>query len=114
MTEKLSFDWYVDDRNDHAFIYLHFAEIQTLRGNDTREFDITWEGDNQNFTVSAYRPPKLQLETLYNPYPMKCKFLDCTVDLVMTKSSTLPPMINAMEAYKIIEFPDAGTNPEDG
>ncbi|XP_056843712.1 probable LRR receptor-like serine/threonine-protein kinase At2g28960 isoform X1 [Raphanus sativus] len=113
VTEKLSFDWYVDDRNDHAFIYLHFAEIQTLRGNDTREFDITWEGDNQNFTVSAYRPPKLQLETLYNPYPMKCKFLDCTVDLVMTKSSTLPPMINAMEAYKIIEFPDAGTNPED-
>uniref|UniRef100_A0A0D3BTZ0 non-specific serine/threonine protein kinase n=1 Tax=Brassica oleracea var. oleracea TaxID=109376 RepID=A0A0D3BTZ0_BRAOL len=113
VTEKLSFDWYVDDRKDQAFIYLHFAEIQTLRGNDTREFDITWEGDNENFTVSAYLPPKLQLETLYNPYPMKCTFLECTVELVMTKSSTLPPMINAMEAYKIIDFPDAETNPED-
>ncbi|KAF2568044.1 hypothetical protein F2Q68_00024943 [Brassica cretica] len=113
VTEKLSFDWYVDDRKDQAFIYLHFAEIQTFRGNDTREFDITWEGDNENFTVSAYRPPKLQLETLYNPYPMKCTFLECTVVLVMTKSSTLPPMINAMEAYKIIDFPDAETNPED-
>ncbi|XP_056843713.1 probable LRR receptor-like serine/threonine-protein kinase At1g07560 isoform X3 [Raphanus sativus] len=112
VTEKLSFDWYVDDRNDHAFIYLHFAEIQTLRGNDTREFDITWEGDNQNFTVSAYRPPKLQLETLYNPYPMKCKFLDCTVDLVMTKrdlsnnnlSGEVPEFLANMESLLLIDL----------
>lgn len=40
--------------------------------------------------------------------------MQCTVELVMTKSSTLPPMINAMEAYQIIEFPDAETNPEEG
>lgn len=38
----------------------------------------------------------------------------CTVELVTTQSSTLPPMINAMEAYIIMPFPDAGTNPEDG
>ncbi|WZY89967.1 hypothetical protein YC2023_046702 [Brassica napus] len=68
VTEKLSFYWSVDNRDYHALIYLHFAEIQTLQGNDTREFDI---------------------------------------------SSTLPPMINAMEAYIIMPFPDAGTNPED-
>ncbi|CAH2060199.1 unnamed protein product [Thlaspi arvense] len=42
------------------------------------------------------------------------RFLQCTVELVMTQSSTLPPMINAMEAYRIIEFPDEETNPEDG
>ncbi|KAJ0238855.1 LRR receptor-like serine/threonine-protein kinase [Hirschfeldia incana] len=113
VTETLTYEWVMDEREDQALIYLHFAEIQSLRGNDTREFDITWKGNDENFTVSAYRPQKSQLETLYNPSPMKCRFLACTVELVMTKSSTLPPMINAMEAYKIIEFPDAETNPED-
>lgn len=114
VTEKLSFDWIVDNREDQALMYLHFAEIQTLRGNDTREFDIVWKGDDPNITVSSYRPPKLQLETLYNTSPLKCRFLQCTVDLVMTQRSTLPPMINAMEAYMIMPFPDAETNPEHG
>ncbi|CAE6019000.1 unnamed protein product [Arabidopsis arenosa] len=113
VTEKLSFDWYVDNREDQALIFLHFAEIQTLKGNDTREFDIIWKGNDGNITISAYRPSKLQLETLYNTSPMKCKFMQCTVELVMTKSSTLPPMISAMEAYQIIDFSDAETNPED-
>lgn len=114
VTEKLTFDWIVDNREDRALIFLHFAEIQTLRDNDTREFDVIWKGNDGNITISAYHPPKLQLETLFNTSPMKCRFLECTVDLVMTQSSTLPPMINAMEAYIIIEFPDAETNPEDG
>ena len=113
VTEKLSFDWYVDNLEDEALMYLHFAEIQTLRGNDTREFDIVWKGD-QNITVSSYHPPNLQLETLYSTSPLKCLYTRCTVELVMTQSSTLPPMINAMEAYIIMPFPDAGTNPEDG
>uniref|UniRef100_M4EHX1 non-specific serine/threonine protein kinase n=1 Tax=Brassica campestris TaxID=3711 RepID=M4EHX1_BRACM len=113
VTETLTYEWIMDEREDQALIYLHFAEIQSLRGNDTREFDITWKGMDENFTVSAYRPQKLQLETLYNTSPMKCRFLGCTVELVMTQNSTLPPMVNAMEAYKIIEFPDAETNPED-
>ncbi|CAG7907436.1 unnamed protein product [Brassica rapa] len=114
VTENLSFYWSVDNRDYHALIYLHFAEIQTLQGNDTREFDIVWKGNDQNITVSSYRPPKLQLETLYNTPPLKCMYsTQCTVELVMTQSSTLPPMINAMEAYIIMPFPDAGTNPED-
>ncbi|XP_048610093.1 probable LRR receptor-like serine/threonine-protein kinase At2g28960 [Brassica napus] len=115
VTENLSFYWSVDNRDYHALIYLHFAEIQTLQGNDTREFDIVWKGNDQNITVSSYRPPKLQLETLYNTPPLKCMYsTQCTVELVTTQSSTLPPMINAMEAYIIMPFPDAGTNPEDG
>ncbi|CAF2283796.1 BnaA04g16790D [Brassica napus] len=114
VTENLSFYWSVDNRDYHALIYLHFSEIQTLQGNDTREFDIVWKGNDQNITVSSYRPPKLQLETLYNTPPLKCMYsTQCTVELVMTQSSTLPPMINAMEAYIIMPFPDAGTNPED-
>ncbi|XP_010473989.1 PREDICTED: probable LRR receptor-like serine/threonine-protein kinase At2g28960 isoform X1 [Camelina sativa] len=113
VTETLSFDWYVNNREDQAFIYLHFAEIQTLRENDTREFDIIWKGNDGNITNAAYRPPKLQLETLYNTSPMKCRFMQCTVELAMTKSSTLPPMVNAIEAYQVIEFLDAETNPED-
>ncbi|KAL0897394.1 hypothetical protein Bca101_081355 [Brassica carinata] len=67
---------------------------------------------NQKATENkAYRPPTLQLETLWNPSPIKCS--SCTVELVLTQGSTLPPMINAMEAYTIIHFPDAETNSAD-
>ncbi|KAF8084052.1 hypothetical protein N665_0736s0012 [Sinapis alba] len=112
VTEKLTFDWYADTIEDHqALIYLHFAEIQTLGGNETREFDIIWIGDEVNFSSKAYRPPTLQLETLWNPSPIQGS--SYTVELVMTQRSTLPPMISAMEAYTIIHFPDAETNPED-
>ncbi|CAH8282261.1 unnamed protein product [Eruca vesicaria subsp. sativa] len=113
VTEKLTFRWFSenDDKGDQAIIYLHFAEIQTLAGNETREFDITWIGKDDNFERKAYRPPRLQLETLWNPLPMTC--FGCEVELVMTQRSTLPPMISAMEAYIVIEFPDAETNLQD-
>ncbi|KAL0740884.1 hypothetical protein Bca4012_082397 [Brassica carinata] len=110
-TEKLTFDWYAGYKENQALIYLHFAEIQTLGGNEMREFDIIWIGDDVNFSSKAYRPPTLQLETLWNPSPIKGS--SYTVELVMTPRSTLPPMINAMEAYTIVHFPDAETYPED-
>ncbi|EFH39001.1 predicted protein [Arabidopsis lyrata subsp. lyrata] len=65
---------------------MHFAEIQTLGANETREFDIILKG---NFNYSGFSPTKLET---------------CSLQLVRTPNSTLPPLINTLEAYTILEF----------
>ncbi|KAL1211213.1 putative LRR receptor-like serine/threonine-protein kinase [Cardamine amara subsp. amara] len=91
-------------------VYFHFAEIQALKANDTREFDIFLEG---NVIHRAYSPKLLQSETKYNISPQKCRLGSCDLDLVKTQRSTLPPLINAIEAFSVLEFLYAETNPND-
>ncbi|EOA28573.1 hypothetical protein CARUB_v10024790mg [Capsella rubella] len=100
----------LDDDSDRVNVYFHFAEIQALRANDTREFDIELEN---NVIKSAYSPTMLQSDTVYNLSPQKCSSGLCYLDLVRTPRSTLPPLINAIEGYKVLDFPYAETNPND-
>lgn len=88
-------------------LYLHFAEIQSLQPNDTREFDILLSG---NIFSAAYSPKMLQIDTVSNESPME----GYELKLVKTKRSTLPPILNAMETYSVMEFPYPETNPNDG
>ncbi|EOA29469.1 hypothetical protein CARUB_v100250851mg, partial [Capsella rubella] len=92
--------------SDNIVIYLHFAEIENLQANDIREFDISWNG---NITNSAYSPKKLQIETVFNTSPNKCDGLSCDMELVRTRRSTLPPLLNAYEVYTVMEFPVSET-----
>ena len=45
---------------------------------------------------------------------MQCDSGGCRLELVRTPKSTLPPLINALEAYTVIEFPKLETSPSDG
>nr|AAC33224.1 putative receptor-like protein kinase [Arabidopsis thaliana] len=100
----------LDDDSDKVNVYFHFAEIQALRGNETREFDIELEED---IIQSAYSPTMLQSDTKYNLSPHKCSSGLCYLKLVRTPRSTLPPLISAIEAFKVVDFPYAETNPND-
>ncbi|CAL9234745.1 unnamed protein product [Arabidopsis halleri] len=100
----------LEDDNDKVIVYFHFAEIQDLKGNDTREFDI--ELDEKSIH-KAYSPKVLLSETIYNTSPQKCRFGACAIYLVRTQRSTLPPLINAMEAFNVLEFLYVETNPND-
>ncbi|XP_023639967.1 probable LRR receptor-like serine/threonine-protein kinase At2g28960 isoform X5 [Capsella rubella] len=71
----------LDDDSDRVNVYFHFAEIQALRANDTREFDIELEN---NVIKSAYSPTMLQSDTVYNLSPQKCSSGLCYLDLVRT------------------------------
>lgn len=95
------------DSADIFSAYLHFAEIQALQPNDTREFDILLD---ENIITTAYSPKMLQIDTKY--YTSLTQGYDQT--LVKTKRSTLPPILNAYEIYAVMEFPYAETNPNDG
>ncbi|CAA7017628.1 unnamed protein product [Microthlaspi erraticum] len=110
-SEPLYFFESTDNPSDNIIIYLHFAEIQDLQANDTREFDIVW---NENITNSAYTPKKLEIDTIFNTSPGKCDDQTCYMQLVRTRKSTLPPLLNAYEVYKVMELPHSETHPGDG
>ncbi|ESQ51394.1 hypothetical protein EUTSA_v10017541mg [Eutrema salsugineum] len=112
-TRPFNYYWYPDVPNDKVNAYFHFAEIQPLQANDTREFDIFFEGI---IIHRAYSPQVLQSETKYNKSPLKCGgvfFKSCDLDLVRTERSTLPPLINAVEAFNVLEILYAETDPND-
>ncbi|CDY51448.1 BnaA05g36650D [Brassica napus] len=67
-----NFTWLLFPSTTQFYIYMHFAEIQSLQANETREFK-----------------------------------------LLRTSKSTLPPLINAIEIYMVIDFPLLETNQDD-
>ncbi|XP_019085759.1 PREDICTED: probable LRR receptor-like serine/threonine-protein kinase At1g07560 [Camelina sativa] len=49
-----------ESANDKVYIYLHFAEVEALKANETREFDISLNGES---IKESYKPLYLQSET---------------------------------------------------
>lgn len=90
---------------------MHFAEIQTLGANETKEFDVILKG---NFNYSGISPTKLEVITIYTDVQTQCDSGGCSLQLVRTPNSTLPPLINTLEAYTILEFSLLETGLSDG
>ncbi|ESQ51384.1 hypothetical protein EUTSA_v10016220mg [Eutrema salsugineum] len=110
-SEPLLITWTPRPSNAEVYLYMHFAEIQALKANETREFNVILRG---NFNHSGFKIPKyLELSTLYTDTPVQCDSEGCNLQLVKTPNSTLPPLINAMEAYTVIDFPQVGSSLSD-
>ncbi|CAH8357031.1 unnamed protein product [Eruca vesicaria subsp. sativa] len=109
-SRKLSFYASPEQESGKINVYFHFAEIQVLKANDIREFDIFLD---DTIIRKAYTPKVLQSETIYNISPQQCISSSCDLDLIQTQRSTLPPLINAIEAFEVLEFPYAETNQND-
>ncbi|CAF2116307.1 unnamed protein product [Brassica oleracea var. botrytis] len=106
----LTISWNVETPSDLFYAYLHGAEIQSLRDNDTREFNIT-AGPNVSYGPVSLE--ELLVNTLYNTSPVKCDGGACHLQLIRTLNSTLPPLLNAIEAFVVVEFPQSETNTDD-
>ncbi|KAF3583049.1 hypothetical protein DY000_02030240 [Brassica cretica] len=109
-SEPLLITWTPKPYNAEVYLYMHFAEIEALEANQTREFDVILKG---NFNHSGFSPPKLELYTLYTAGAVQCDSEGCNLQLVKTPNSTLPPLINAIEVYTVIEFPQVETSQND-
>ncbi|EOA28870.1 hypothetical protein CARUB_v10025114mg [Capsella rubella] len=109
-SEPLIITWRPKPSNAEVYLYMHFAEIQTLGANETREFDIFFKG---NFNYSGFSPTKLKVYTIYTDIPTQCDSGGCSLQLIRTPNSTLPPLINTLEAYTVIEFSLLETPPSD-
>ncbi|KAI3766495.1 hypothetical protein L2E82_16558 [Cichorium intybus] len=106
-----SFDiqWAPDNTTDKFFIYMHFAEIEILKRNQTREFNIYLNG---NLSYGPFSPLYLNAASIYSTEP-ETAAPRYTLIINKTKSSTLPPIINAMELYVLKQFQQRQTDHSD-
>ncbi|XP_019056626.1 PREDICTED: leucine-rich repeat receptor-like serine/threonine-protein kinase At2g14510 [Tarenaya hassleriana] len=109
-SEPLIVYWPLESPDDQVVVFIHFAEIQSLKANEIREFNILANG---KIDYGTYSPNKFEVETLSNPVPLKCDGGECRLLLLRTQRSTLPPLINAMEIFSVIEFPQSETDQND-
>ncbi|XLQ98793.1 hypothetical protein S83_064992, partial [Arachis hypogaea] len=103
-TASLDFQWEDDyaDNNEtqhQYYFYLHFAELQKLGANQTRSFNITLN----DVPWSIVKPVYASLYTRYNLNPW-FGHKNYHISLFRTESSSLPPIINALEIYLVKDF----------
>ncbi|XP_009610389.1 putative leucine-rich repeat receptor-like protein kinase At2g19210 [Nicotiana tabacum] len=94
-TDTVSFSWLADNTTDKYYIYLHFAEVVELLGTQTREFNIYI---NDNLFYGPLSPAYLSTTTIFTLSP---GYGSERYDVVINKTatSTLSPLINAVEIY---------------
>ncbi|CDY56103.1 BnaC02g44360D [Brassica napus] len=108
-SEPLTIDWTNPEKPDDLYyLYRHFAEIQVLQGNETREFNMVWNGELMS--TDPVIPKELEISTIYSVTPRTCAKGECSFQLKRTNRSTLPPLLNAFEVYTVIQFPQSETN----
>ncbi|CAA7032173.1 unnamed protein product [Microthlaspi erraticum] len=108
-SEPLTIDWTNSDKpDDQYYLYRHFAEIQDLRANETREFNMVW--NDEVMSTEPVIPDKLEITTMLSVSPRTCARGQCKFQLIRTNRSTLPPLLNALEVFTVIQFPQSETN----
>nr|VDC86362.1 unnamed protein product [Brassica rapa] len=108
-SEPLTLEWSNTDKpDDQYYLYRHFAEIQDLRSNETREFNMVWNGELMSSDPLV--PDELEITTILSLTPRTCAKGECSFQLKRTNRSTLPPLLNAFEVYTVIQFPQSETN----
>ncbi|KAF5453068.1 hypothetical protein F2P56_028007, partial [Juglans regia] len=108
-----SLDFYWDappNDNSGYYIYMHFAEVEELaKVKQYRAFIVTING---NFWHGPVVPDYL-LDSTVSSQSALTGAGKYSVSLKRTENSTLPPIINAFEIYKVIELLQNETDQDD-
>ncbi|KAL2332312.1 hypothetical protein Fmac_019893 [Flemingia macrophylla] len=99
----LVISWEPQNKSDLFSAYVHLTEIQVLAENQTREFNIiVGKSRSGNFS-----PTYLHVATVSTSLTITAD--DTKFSFEMSKNSTLPPMISAIEIYKVRYFQQLNT-----
>ncbi|CAH8357644.1 unnamed protein product [Eruca vesicaria subsp. sativa] len=101
-SEPWSIWWTLDNTTELSYVYMHFAEIQTLKANEVREFNITYKGGKTWYP--RLRPERLAITSFSNPNAMSSPDGTFNFTFTMTENSTLPPLLNALEIYTVVDL----------
>ncbi|XP_061356610.1 probable LRR receptor-like serine/threonine-protein kinase At1g05700 [Gastrolobium bilobum] len=105
----LNFSWDPNNVNDQYYIYMHFNEVEKLAANETRAFNITMNGKLfYGPMVPAYRSTNTIFSRSALTRATRYQF-----SLFQTETSTLPPIINALEIYTVKDFSQSETEQDD-
>ncbi|KAI3521453.1 hypothetical protein L1887_10919 [Cichorium endivia] len=108
-TDSFKIEWDPVNTTDKFFIYMHIAEIELLKANQIREFNIYLNG---NLLYGPFSPLYLNTVTIYSTGP-ETVAPRYTLTIYKTKNSTLPPIINAIELYTLKHLPQRQTDDRD-
>ena len=97
------------DSSEEFYMYFHFAEVEEVQ-DKIRQFTILL---NDKTIFSAPIEPKYMVsETHATQYSLIGSQLNFS--LAMTNQSTLPPIMNALEIYRLKVFLQSPTEQRDG
>ena len=104
-----------DDPSQNLYIYMHFAEVEELGEGEIREFTVSLNDDDSWGGREPVIPEYMVSNTLHHPSAVSGSTTnELSFALKRTKRSTLPPLINAMEVYRIKDFSQSSTDQDDG
>ncbi|RDX77365.1 LRR receptor-like serine/threonine-protein kinase IOS1, partial [Mucuna pruriens] len=105
----LKFYWDADNETEQFYIYMHFNEVEKLKANETRAFNIYM---NDKLFYGPLAPIYQTTTTIYSTSALTgaTRYI---FSLAKTHNSTLPPTINAVEFYKVKDFPQSETEQDD-
>lgn len=103
--------WEPEDENTQYYVYMHFAEVENLQANQSRGFNVTYNG---SFWYGPLIPNYLSTITLYNRGPLPTPNKKHLFSFIQIENSTRPPIINAMEIYSVIDLSELTSDQGDG
>uniref|UniRef100_A0A2C9UZW7 non-specific serine/threonine protein kinase n=1 Tax=Manihot esculenta TaxID=3983 RepID=A0A2C9UZW7_MANES len=108
-SEAMTLHINMEDNTLKFLVYMHFSEIVRLQANQSREFNISFNGKHWFGPVV---PNYLYTTTVYSRSALTAGQYQFT--LYKTECSTLPPLLNAIEIYYVLPISQSQTNQEDG
>ncbi|XP_017424520.1 LRR receptor-like serine/threonine-protein kinase IOS1 [Vigna angularis] len=105
----LVISWEPQHETDQFYVYMHFTEIQVLTTNQTRLFNIMLNAESW---FSNFSPRYHDVGTIYSKSASSGKELKFSLE--RTENSTLPPIISAIEIYRVIDLQKPETFQGDG
>ncbi|XP_050234166.1 LRR receptor-like serine/threonine-protein kinase IOS1 [Mercurialis annua] len=108
-SESLDLFINTEDGNLLFYAYMHFAEIVKLQANQSRLFNISFNG---TVWFGPVVPGYLISNTVYSQFPIKGA-KDNIFSLFKVGGSTLPPLLNAIEVYFVVDLSQLPTNQDD-
>ncbi|KAL0545916.1 hypothetical protein IC582_015813 [Cucumis melo] len=107
-SDPLEFRWAPEDPSARYHIFLHFADLEKLQANQLREFNIYQNG---NYFHGPFSPDYLQSTTLFSVAPLSGEKI--AFSLSKTNASNLPPILNALEIYLVLDTLQSRTDEQD-
>ncbi|KAM1047044.1 hypothetical protein ACFX2C_026465 [Malus domestica] len=107
-SEPLNLYWKTTDMNAQFYVFMYFAEVENLEKNQSRKFNISWNGSP---LVGRFTPRYLQADVISNSRALVGK--DHEISLHKTEDSSLPPILNAVEVFQVMQLVQSPTYGED-
>lgn len=105
----LELNWTSTSNTDEFYIYMYFAEVEQLGGNQSRKFNVSWNG---NPLFGPFSPRYLYATVLSNSRALVGK--QHRISIYKTEDSTHPPILNAIEIYRLKHMDQLPTYTQDG